>query len=67
MTIRITVNGRPEEIEEGLSVAAYLEHRRIRESVVVELNGTVLPGAERTERILREGDRMEVIRFVRGG
>jgi len=67
MTIRITVNGRPEEIEEGLSVAAYLERRRIRESVVVEFNGTVLPGPERAERILREGDRMEVIRFVRGG
>jgi len=66
-TIQITVNGRAEKIEDGLSVAAFLERRRAPQPVVVELNGAVLTGEERQQRILRDGDRLEVIRFVRGG
>lgn len=66
--VRVTVNGKEEEIPDGLSVAAYITGRGARhEGVVVEYNGTVLPRPEWPARILRAGDRLEVVRFVQGG
>ncbi|HUW64197.1 MAG TPA: sulfur carrier protein ThiS [Spirochaetia bacterium] len=66
--MQVTVNGKTEEIPAGISVAEYLDRREVgRDSLVVELNGTVLTRPEWPARILNTGDRLEVVRFVQGG
>jgi len=66
--VRVTVNGRDEEIPDGLSIADYLHRRQaIRGSLVVELNGAVLDRSTWAVQILHGGDRLEVVRFVQGG
>ena len=65
---QVTVNGKAEEIPDGLSVADYLDRRKAKpESLVVELNGAVLARTQWAVQMLRECDRLEVVRFVQGG
>ena len=64
----ITINGQPREVQEGTSVSQLLETLKILpERVVVEVNVTILKRAEHPARILREGDRVEIVQFVGGG
>ena len=65
---QVTVNGKVEEIPDGLSVAAYLDRRQAKpDSLVVQLNGAVLAGTRWPAQMPRAGDRLEVVRFVQGG
>ena len=66
--IQVTVNGKTEEIPEDVTVSEYLQRRSATpDSLVVELNGAVLTRDEWPARILRAGDRLEIVRFVQGG
>lgn len=65
MTIR--VNGTDQEVELGIDVSQLLLALGAHpEGVAVALNGEVVPKGERN-RVLTEGDRVEVIRAVGGG
>ncbi|MGH7442388.1 MAG: sulfur carrier protein ThiS [bacterium] len=64
----IVVNGKEEQVAEGLSVAALLELRGLSpETVAVDLNGELLRRGERAGRALKEGDHVEVVRMIAGG
>ncbi|MDA8335579.1 MAG: sulfur carrier protein ThiS [Peptococcaceae bacterium] len=66
--MQVTVNGKTEEMPEDTTVSRYLERRGASpESLVVELNGAVLARTGWPGRILRDGDRLEIVRFVQGG
>jgi sulfur carrier protein len=66
--MRITVNGQPMEIADGLSVDALLAHLGVkREYTAVALNREVTPKSAYAATLIREGDRLEIVRPMGGG
>ena len=66
MTLRI--NGKPREEEGPLSAADLLARLGVDTArTVVELNGRVLERMNLPSEMLKEGDVLEIIRFVGGG
>jgi thiamine biosynthesis protein ThiS len=66
--VRILLNGEAREIPEGTSIAALLRTLNLSGSrVAVEWNREVIPRDRHDAAVLREGDRVEVVRFVGGG
>ena len=66
--MQLTVNGRPSEVAEGTTLTDLIESLGLRVgSVVVEHNGTALLRSELPGAVLRDGDRIELVRAVAGG
>lgn len=66
--MRITVNGTPMDIREGLSVEALLAQLGVvREYTAVAVNREVTPKAGYASTVLRDGDRVEIVRPMGGG
>lgn len=66
--VLLTVNGAPSEVPDGSDLPALLSSLGLRVgSVVVEHNGTALLRSELPGVLLREGDRLELVRAVAGG
>lgn len=66
--MKIQLNGKPHDIADSTSVAALLEQLQLRAEVVaVEVNLDVIPRDTRAQRMLKEGDQVEVVKFVGGG
>jgi sulfur carrier protein len=64
----IELNGKPHEVEAGVSVAKLLGELGVAQPhVAVELNLEVVPRARHDETVLREGDCVEVVTLVGGG
>lgn len=67
-TMRVTINGREEELPEGLTIAGLLERRDIHTTMVaVEHNGQILRRAAFPEATIAAGDKLEIVHFVGGG
>ncbi len=67
-TIRLTINGREEELPADLTVAALLERRGLHTALVaVEHNGRILRRAEFPNTVIAPGDKLEIVHFVGGG
>ena len=65
---KIKVNGKEIELEKATSVEVYLESAGYQmKRIAVELNGEILPKNEYADRMLEDGDCMEVVTFVGGG
>ncbi len=68
MAYQISLNGKLESVEEGLTVAQLLEVKGVNPvRVAVELNRRILRREEFTSTQLGEGDVVEVVTFVGGG
>jgi sulfur carrier protein len=66
--MRITVNGEPREVAEGISLEALLAHLGVTlEYTAVAVNREVTPKGEYATTVLREGDRVEIVRPMGGG
>lgn len=66
--IRITVNGELHEVEQGASVADWLNARDIDpKSVVIERNREILPRSQWAAVRLLANDQMEIVGVVGGG
>ena len=64
----MTVNGKTETVKDGLTLAGYLAGRNLNpDSLVVELNLAVVPREQFTACVLKDGDCLEIVRFVGGG
>lgn len=64
----LTVNGRPSQVSDDSDLPALLASLGLRVgSVVVEHNGTVVLRSELPGIVLRDGDRLELVRAVAGG
>ncbi|MBI3031726.1 MAG: sulfur carrier protein ThiS [Candidatus Rokubacteria bacterium] len=64
----IIVNGNAMDVADGLTVEGLLGQLRIRrEYTAVALNREVAPKAAYAEIVLREGDRVEIVRPMGGG
>jgi thiamine biosynthesis protein ThiS len=66
--MQVIVNGKPREACEGATVLALLEELKLNpQTIVVELNKTVLNREGFGETKLDQGDRLELVRLVGGG
>jgi sulfur carrier protein len=66
--VRVTANGKPFDVEDGISVTEFLRHRGLDPRyVVVERNGEPVERAGYERVALVEGDRLELVRAVAGG
>ena len=64
----VTANGRALPLEQSCSLADFLTRQQLLpKSVVVELNGEAVPPSEFTQRQVKAGDRLEIVRIVAGG
>jgi sulfur carrier protein len=68
MQIPIEVNGAPQTVPQGTTVAQLVESLGLRPEVVaVERNQALVRRAERGTTELRAGDRLELVTLVGGG
>jgi sulfur carrier protein len=66
--MRLTVNGKEQDVAADVTVAALLDTLALRRAgIAVALNDDVVPRAEHATRSLNDGDRLEIIVAVAGG
>ena len=64
----IYLNGKPEDIPEGISLAELVRERQYcLDYIAAELNGEIVPNQQYKDTILRSGDKLEIVSFVGGG
>lgn len=68
MSCTIRLNGEPRSIAPQTTIAALLEELGFRpDGVAVAVDFQVVPRSEHPQRVLRDGEQVEVIRAVGGG
>ena len=66
--MEITFNGKPREIQAGISLQEFLDQMKLDcMQVVVEHNNSIISRQRLTETVMQTGDTLEVIHFVGGG
>jgi thiamine biosynthesis protein ThiS len=66
--IRLTVNGKPRDVEQPDSLLALLEQIGVDPRIVaVERNGDIVRRVLFAETPISEGDQLEIVRMVGGG
>ena len=64
----IQLNGEQHNVEGEITIAGLLEHLGIRlDQVAVEINLEIMEKSGFETRLLKDGDRVEVMRFIAGG
>lgn len=68
MSNTVIANGREMPLEQPCTLTDFLTRQQLLpKSVVVELNGEAVPPSEFTVRMVKPGDRLEIVRIVAGG
>ncbi len=68
MAITIFLNGKKEELEDGMNIARLLEAKKIRPEVVtVEVNEQIVERAKYADVIIKDKDRLEFVYYMGGG
>ena len=66
--MRIQVNGRPQEVEENLSLSQLITSLDLKpDQIAIELNQKVLRRGDWQNTDLRDDDKIEIVHFVGGG
>jgi thiamine biosynthesis protein ThiS len=66
--VRIIVNGEPREVRENLTIDRLLEELAVRRDYTgVALNREIVSRTSYPTTVLREGDRVEIVRPMSGG
>lgn len=66
--MRIRVNGKEMDIEKEITLSDLLERLDIvPKGIAVEVNREIVPKSLYRERLIKEGDRIEIVRMVGGG
>ena len=66
--MQVRINGKPQKVREGLSIAALLQELGLEARyAAVALNGEVVRRTEHPAVMVKEGDRIEIIHAVTGG
>ena len=64
----VTANGKPVKAQLPCSIETFLVTQKLLpRSVVVEHNGEAVAPSEFSKRILRAGDKLEIVKIVAGG
>jgi len=68
MSMNVTVNGKSMELPEGLTIEGLLTHLGVRrEYTAVALNREVTPKHQYAASVIRDGDKVEIVRPMGGG
>ncbi|MEW5972743.1 MAG: sulfur carrier protein ThiS [Pseudomonadota bacterium] len=66
--MNIILNGTSHTIGDGATVASLIDALGLAgQRLAVEVNGEIVPRGEHAAHILREGDKVEVVRAIGGG
>jgi sulfur carrier protein len=66
--ITVKVNGKAKEVKKNLSIADFLKSNNIDSiGVTVEYNFEVINAGNIAEIMLKDGDTLEILRFIGGG
>lgn len=66
--IRIVVNGKEKEISEATTVSGLLHELDIKpHGIAIEVNLEIVSKSKFTETLLKNGDKIEIVRMVGGG
>lgn len=66
--MHLTINGEAREIDDSLTLTAYLDSLNLRpQMVVVERNGEIVPRDEYVHTLLAENDTLELVQMMAGG
>ena len=66
--VQIHLNGEPREVEVDTTIVALLDQTGFGERrVAVEINREIVPRGVHAQRVLREGDRVEIVHALGGG
>ena len=66
--MRLVVNGTEQEAPDGLTLDALLDRLGLaRAACAAEVNRELVPRRDRQGRVLRDGDRVELVTLVGGG
>lgn len=65
--MNIVVNGKEKEFNEGSISDVVAAYKLDPEEIAVEVNGTIVHREEYGTTSLKEGDAIEIVRFVGGG
>ena len=67
-SLRILVNGEPQEVEENISLPALVAALKLKaEQIAIELNHNVVRRAQWDNTLLQADDNVEIVHFVGGG
>ena len=67
-TIRVSINGEPRELSEGLSLSDLIRELSLApERIAIELNHEVVRRKEWPAKKIADGDQVELVHFVGGG
>jgi len=68
MSIKVVINGKPEEINDSLTIGGLLKSKEVKfETVTVELNDKIIEKGAYDSTNLKEGDRLEFVYYMGGG
>lgn len=63
----VQINGEKKEVQ-GMALTAYLEQEGYqKDRIAIECNEEILPKAAYEQKILQDGDVLEIVSFVGGG
>jgi thiazole synthase len=66
--MKLIINGKEEQVADGLSVAALLEAKGIPGPLAaVDVNGDLVRKDARAAKVLQAGDQVEIVRMIAGG
>jgi len=66
--MNIVLNGDPRTVAAPLSISQLLQAEGLGERrVAVEVNGEIVPRSRHDERVLSDGDRVEIVHALGGG
>jgi thiamine biosynthesis protein ThiS len=66
--MRVRVNGQDVELEAGMDLEHLIKSYRLKmDQVVVELNRKVPPKSAYAATLLKDGDEVEIVKFLGGG
>ena len=66
--MQIKINGREEELKDASTLEILAEQKQlIKNNIVMEVNGNIIPLEQWPETALKKGDVIEIISFVGGG
>lgn len=68
MTMNITLNGKPQNLDKPLSISALVESLGYKDKrIAVERNGHIVPKGQHAQVNLDDGDEIEIVVAVGGG
>lgn len=66
--MRITLNGQPAQIPDGATCQQLVELQGLTSTIcAVEINKSLVPRADRADRVIEPDDKIEIVTLVGGG